>query len=76
MKIGFTRAFALEVLGYESDDESDPDFPKLSNEELSGELCLSGWIHDEDMAGVFDTLPKDIIDAEVQSDKTGWPVSQ
>lgn len=80
MKIGFTRAHAISILESMDDDcDIDPadreDYTVMDNEQLEGELCMSGAIHDTHMAGVFDVLPSDVLDAEKQGLITGWPVT-
>jgi len=62
MKRTFTRSEAIDILIEQSDPDVDEmpseDFETyvegLSNEELEEELCLTGYIHDEDMGGVVD----------------------
>lgn len=76
-KMGFTRADAIMVLNALNEDldpEDQQDYSNMSNDELESELCLSGMIHDEYMAGVFDDLPTGMVNARVQAENvTGWP---
>lgn len=56
--VRFTRAEAIEIINgmFDPDymDESDRvDAEAMTNEQLTAELCLSGYIHDEDMDGVY-----------------------
>ena len=77
IKIGFTREFAISILdstAAEEDYEDDTDYAGMTNDELASELCLGGWIYDENMAGVFDVLPPTVRNAEVVGLQTGWPV--
>lgn len=53
----FKRSEAIKILDdlFDPDymDESDRiDYTTWSNGQLEGELCCSGYIHDEDMGGV------------------------
>lgn len=54
----FTRKEAIKILSdmnqeaIEEYDAMPEDFDSMDNEELEAELCLSGYIHDEDMGGV------------------------
>lgn len=78
-KMGFTRKDAIDVLTA-LDMDSDPadrrDYTKMTNDKLSDELCSSGAIHDEDMAGVFDVLPPGMVNARQQAETvTGWPAT-
>ena len=83
MKIGFTRKFAIERMERLENEESfleiDPldkmDYMNMSNDELEDVLCGSGLIYDEHMAGVFDILPSNVVDAEKQGLISGWPVT-
>ena len=57
----YTRSEAVQLLNQltesqfgDPDEYDDPDPTTLTNEELEEELCLSGVVHDEDMAGVVD----------------------
>jgi hypothetical protein len=60
--VTFTREAAIKELKTLEDDEDfdeedcfSEDYNTMTNEELEAELCLAGFVHDEDMKGVFDT---------------------
>ena len=80
-KLGFLRTDAIQLLNNMQDDgvfldEDDMrDYSAMTNDTLSGELCLSGIIHDEDMGGVFDELPAGMKNAVEVAETTGWPPS-
>jgi len=53
----FTREEAIAIMEKIDADMDDDEVEKvlyhvLSNDDLEAELCLSGYIHDEDMGGV------------------------
>jgi hypothetical protein len=80
-KLGFLRHDALLALNdLQNDADYLPDEDKInyyamSNEELAGEMCMAGLIHDEDMGGVFDELPAGMKNAIEVVETTGWPPS-
>lgn len=47
----FTRLEAMTTMR----GIDDGDYGHMTNEELEAELCLSGYIHDEYMKGVYDS---------------------
>ena len=56
----FTRGQAIGAM-VDLDDSNDllpeemQDYTAMDNEELEGELCSAGIVHDTDMKGVFNT---------------------
>jgi len=71
--IGFTRAFAIDLLDRQTEfNQDDPPFfandaekISCSNADLAAGLINESWVLADVMAGVFDvSVPDDIIDAE------------
>ena len=53
----FTREQAIAVMtqldaDMDDDELDEVDYVAMTNEDLEGELCLSGYIHDEDLGGI------------------------
>ena len=66
----FSRKDAIRILKEIDEDcdvgpeDNDNDYDSMSNEQLEAHLCLSGYIHDEDMEGV-----EDVCESEEETDE-------
>ncbi len=60
---------------YEEMGESSEVIDEMTDDELLEEFVGAGFFADENaVAGMFDVIPAEYIDAEVVAAITGWPV--